>query len=149
MDSLHWLKIPEHIHFKVLFPNLQLPAVLPDQIPSRTLHHPAKSTNNNPALPDHFPFSPFLGIIQCAVPWVRAALIIRYINQAPLSRFFEEALYQVYTYWLDIFMVLRKSNFPTDLVATSGSFSPPSSRTVKRCDIIRKSTVIWCDNPPI
>src|SRR6218665_2474104 len=39
LKSLHWLKLPERIHFKV--PNLQLPAVLPAHIPSPTLHHPA------------------------------------------------------------------------------------------------------------
>src|SRR6218665_1527866 len=39
LKSLHWLKIPEHIHFKV--PNLQLPPVLPAHLPSRAFHHSA------------------------------------------------------------------------------------------------------------
>src|SRR6218665_3385265 len=41
LKSLHWLKIPERIHFKVL--SLQFPAVFPAHIPSRTLHHPANT----------------------------------------------------------------------------------------------------------
>ena len=37
LKSLHWLKLPERIYFKV--PNLQFLAVFPAHIPSRTLHH--------------------------------------------------------------------------------------------------------------
>src|SRR6218665_500817 len=46
LKSLHWLKIPERIHFKV--PNLQFYAVFPGHVPPRTLHHSAN------------PLSPFL-----------------------------------------------------------------------------------------
>src|SRR6218665_2176525 len=56
LKSLHWLKIPDRIHFKVLSLTYNsLAVVFPARVPSRTLHHPA-----NPLYFDHHSVSPFL-----------------------------------------------------------------------------------------
>src|SRR6218665_3443996 len=54
LKSLHWQKIPERIHFKVLsltYNSLQS---------SQTIYLASFSPSSQPALPDHPPVSPFL-----------------------------------------------------------------------------------------
>src|SRR6218665_1349032 len=41
LKSLHWLKIPECIHFKVLSLTYNSSPVLPAHLPSRAFHHSA------------------------------------------------------------------------------------------------------------
>src|SRR6218665_986528 len=60
LKSLHWLKIPERIHFKVLSPTYihTTPCNLPRGPIPRTFAN--SSPSSQPALLDHQPVSPFL-----------------------------------------------------------------------------------------
>src|SRR6218665_1342632 len=56
LKSLHWLKIPERIHFSHV-PNLQLPPVLPAHLPMRAFHHSANPrVTIRPGFPGHVLF---------------------------------------------------------------------------------------------
>src|SRR6218665_1164311 len=81
LKSLHWLKIPERIHFKVLSLTYNFL-----QSSQRTFHHPC----GQPALLDHHPDSPFLDprslLISCSLPPPPSLSITRHnFHPYPLS----------------------------------------------------------------